>query len=58
MSVVAKGGLFEVIGRDRKNNWIFLWVAQRMVLVGCDVQDPHSTYQCYEEVPTGGNKTV
>ena len=25
--------------------------------VGCCVQDPHVTYQCYEEVLMGGNPT-
>ena len=29
-----------------------------MVLVCCDVQDPHATFQCYEEGPMGVNRTV
>ena len=33
-------------------------VSPRLVLVGCNVQDPHTTYQCYEEFPMGGNKNV
>ena len=34
-----------------------VWVTQRIVSVGCDVQYPHATYQCYEE-PIRVNKTV
>ena len=34
------------------------WVTPILVLVFCGVQDPHSTCQCYEEVPMGGNPTV
>ena len=35
-----------------------LWVAARLVLVGCDVQEPHAIYLCYEEVLMRGNPTV
>ena len=33
-------------------------VAPILVLVGCYVQDPHTTYQCYEEFTMGENPTV
>ena len=33
-------------------------IAPLLVLVGCNVQDPHATYQYYEEVPMGENPTV
>ena len=35
-----------------------VWVAQRLVLVCSDVQDPHATYQWYEEFSMGWNPTV
>ena len=33
-------------------------VAPRLVLVGCNLQDPHATYKCYEEVTMVVNPTV
>ena len=30
-----------------------VWVAPRLGLVCCDVQDPHATFQGYEEVMMG-----
>ena len=35
-----------------------VWVAPRLVLVGCGVHDLHATYQCYKEVIIGGNPNV
>ena len=35
-----------------------VWVALRLVLVCCVVQDPNDTYKFYEEVLMGGNPTV
>ena len=35
-----------------------VWITPKLVLVGCNIQEPYATYQCYEEVPMGGNPTV
>ena len=45
------------MGRHEEMDDVVL-VSPRLVLVGCDVQYLHATFQCYEEVPMGGNPTV
>ena len=35
-----------------------VWVSPILVLVCCNLQDPHAAYQYYEEVPMWGNPTV
>ena len=35
-----------------------VWFAPRIVLVDCNIQNTHGTYQCNEADPMGGNPTV
>ena len=41
-----------------KELYSVVWVAPILVLVGCGLQDPHATYQCYEEFTIVENPTV